>query len=878
MGEKDEVTLVPSIKALGACIDREYQEVDRGKVLRLFQNIAPSSTLWIRRFVADAGLSRSVYVMDDHDVFALVCQAIRDGRLVGVQKATTKTQAPSETAERRRLVRKIESITQGRLHHSGRSYKLVADIDLAKVPGRNDYMVVPRVDAEGVLADIGGAPGVLPEVAAAFAQTREKLTQDWRPPLFPDGLVLLRRDVSRVAASPVQEPAITPSQMRALAEAEAAITMLQVPEFIASGAETVTIRYAFTDPRHRLTDAVLLIFSKKNEATPVWSRDIPAAHVADGRGSLDWNGSLDISPGGDFPDGFATLAGSPYLVRITAKDGGKELSCEAEIRVEVAEVKLEVAANCLTNVRDKEVAKRLTSLGKTQAIGLRVTEFFTGAIEKKIARRYDPDAKEPAPAVDFGHGSAFRQWGGLRLPLVATVLVHNSRSGRTVAGKAMGQARVLWDYIEPPPASRPNVTDDSNAYLHAVETYDSANAWPTNGRNTPVLLGGKRAAKRATTPVLDVPDKGIVDFPFKVIFPEKRFWAAFSEIEKSGAHEGSAGVVFRPSVISGDAYNVTAHVDVARALDTRDPIPEQTAHGDTGWLEMRREVPLVRFVRKCPEVEATLRDVGAFTAPAYLGCLNEIPDQCEVLDRASYYKLLDNALKEIIESKKRRPKSKNKLFDEFAMFPIDDQYDMEPSWWSRHVGDGARRPVKEMVRFRKYAEFVERCEVALKEPAYEKLKGELASWNAPKGNASYAQKVEDRATALASLIGKALATQPGITIASFAKLHNLEGSATITNGLAALQASEKSRATIMLFRDSPETLAHELGHCLFLPHAPSVSDAKLKIGGAIPSRHVPGTVRCLMAYGDSRPGFCAICLLRLRGADGEHLSPDGLVP
>jgi hypothetical protein len=578
--------------------------------------------------------------------------------------------------------------------------------------------------------------------------------------------------------------------------------------------------------------------------------------VADGRGSLDWNGNLDTSPGDDFPDGFATLAGSPYRVRLSAKDGDKELSREAQIRVEVVEVKLEVAPSCLTNVGYQEVAKRLQPLGITQTVPLRVSSFI----------KLDTQAKDLGPGEDIGHQEATKVWEGLSIPLVATVLVQSSRKNHVVAGKALGRARILWDYIEPPPASRPGISDDNNQYLHAIETYDQEHAGPPNGRNTPVVLGGKRSGKETSSPVLGGPGKGIVDFPFALEPGKDRFWAAFSELQKAGDREGQAGIVFRPSVISGDAYKIMAYVDMHGTLDSLDPIPDEIPRGDAGWLEIRREVPVVRFVRKCPEVSVKLNDISSFTDPAYLGCLHEISDKDEVLGKAAYTALLQDALGKI-----RRPNGR--LFEDFAMLPIEEQYDAEASWWDRLWGDPERIASRVMVSFRKYDKFIDACDEAVKRPSHAGLVEEGKRWKRAGGKETYSALIHDRAATMATHMGQALAVQAGVTVVGFDGLHNL---GPITIGKAVPQKQDRWRITIMIFDNGADTLAHELGHCLFLPHAPS--SRGIKIAGVKASRHVRGHDRCLMSYGNNRPGFCAVCLLRLRGANGNKLGPMGIVP
>jgi len=118
--------------------------------------------------------------------------------------------------EQRRLVAEIESQTRGRLKEGSREYELVAGADLARVPDRNGYEVVAQGEAHRVLGELAKQSGGRADLTDLFGKARDKLSPDWRPPLAPNGLVLLRRihTPQAVAASP--EPAITPSQLRAL--------------------------------------------------------------------------------------------------------------------------------------------------------------------------------------------------------------------------------------------------------------------------------------------------------------------------------------------------------------------------------------------------------------------------------------------------------------------------------------------------------------------------------------------------------------------------------------------------------------------------------------------------------------------------------------
>lgn len=167
----------------------------------------------LRQFIADNRLTRqALRDLSDHDIQDLVRAHIRRGEVVVLRPG--RSSASNEAQELRRLIAQIDRQTHGRLTCRGRQYKLVLGDNLAKIPGRDAYEVVPQAEARAVLdqisRDAAGPRDLL-------VQAQEKLSKDWQPPFSqPDGLVLLRRTPVRAATPKDLGPAITPSQMRRL--------------------------------------------------------------------------------------------------------------------------------------------------------------------------------------------------------------------------------------------------------------------------------------------------------------------------------------------------------------------------------------------------------------------------------------------------------------------------------------------------------------------------------------------------------------------------------------------------------------------------------------------------------------------------------------
>lgn len=209
MIDSPEVVLVPSTMWLLAGADSGFRETDRQTSLGRLASLDAHRMMEARAFAHQLGRF-DIQRMDDRQVLDLIRNAIVDGRAVVVCKSAGKVVPLSATAELRRLVAQVERATRGRLPYRGRQYKLVVDVELAHLPSRDYYEVASQSEARAVLEGIAKES---PASAEFLKKAGEKLSKDWRPPLQPDGLVLLRRLAVVQAAAPPSGPALTPSQL-----------------------------------------------------------------------------------------------------------------------------------------------------------------------------------------------------------------------------------------------------------------------------------------------------------------------------------------------------------------------------------------------------------------------------------------------------------------------------------------------------------------------------------------------------------------------------------------------------------------------------------------------------------------------------------------
>jgi hypothetical protein len=218
--DRGRIVVVEALDALRLCGDGAYEAVSASAALWGIEGESHNLSWEIQDFAMRIGLA-SLYSTRcrDEDLVELVGAGIERGDLVGLRKVRTSAATETEpTVEQRRLVAEIERETRGRLHYDGRQYRLCAGTDLKGTPERDSYEVVRQDEAKRVLDGLAKASGLRADLASALGKARDKLTPDWRPPLAPDGLVLLRKTHVPMAAMASQEPAITPSQLRAMME------------------------------------------------------------------------------------------------------------------------------------------------------------------------------------------------------------------------------------------------------------------------------------------------------------------------------------------------------------------------------------------------------------------------------------------------------------------------------------------------------------------------------------------------------------------------------------------------------------------------------------------------------------------------------------
>lgn len=645
---------------------------------------------------------------------------------------------------------------------------------------------------------------------------------------------------------------------------------LSGPSHIASGAEEVELVYTVSDPDGITTGITVRLLRQRDSAE---LKRFALSDHAHGPHPFPWDGSVAH---GDFANGYANIRHSPYVVEATLHGPKGDRTRRHTVAVELVEFKVRLAlASTLSGAADRAVHGQVP--------------YVPVSGKQKLFLTSDLYATQSAEMEDNTAFTAYQTlWGdGPRLPLEVVTRVRASTGTSVPAAKALGDARVLWDHDDAPRSRGAYLSATAKAFIDRARAYDLAAGRPVNGDNAHLDRGGKRAAAAGTAAVFVAPDGGVSGFPYTSAPGGTRWWSALSDFVQGGEREGMTGVVFRPARTAGDNYRVRAYLDLDRALDTADATPTGAARTvDVGEFEVWRRITLRAHWRKTAAITAALPSVTDYYADAYM----DVDDQMgapQSFNRATYDAAFTAARGAV------DPAMIPALMRRYSLLP-GNQYDLArpPDSFGgavvRWFADAGRwianlfganlspSPTTWVCTFRPYADFKEAARSG-EGFTDAQLTAALANITADT-EGRYAERCTDYASEIATEMCKAKATASGVTILQFDWTHSLEEPAN--DGRLNGNAVFKTRDTcgFALYNPRQDTTGHEIGHDLFLPHAPRLhsNGSVINAGGGItPDAHDVNEMRCLMSYARPRPGFCGLCVVRLAGWDRTVFDRNG---
>lgn len=643
-------------------------------------------------------------------------------------------------------------------------------------------------------------------------------------------------------ASPV-DPGAAPTQ-----ELDFGITALRLPPRLAPGAETVQVEYTVRDPDARVAAVTFELFAT-GIPSPVWTKVIRGAAAADGEHTFAWDGRIVVGPA--FPDAYVTLEASPYTLRATVSGRGRAAPERQTATFSVSLAELKVSLGPREALRDpKDLAVFDAMLGAQGGLALEPVFLDSDLYKMNLDEMYTDAA---AQLYRF-------QWGdGPRIPLRGEVWVASAGGEPLLAPMAVGNARVLWDYEEPP-ASTPS---DARArrFVTDAKDYLSASAHPRSGVNCHRDHGGKRSAE-GWPAVFSTEGLAYASHPTTA-----RRHALYTAVARAGADRGCSGVIFRPSRIASDAYVVRALLDIERSADAPTPatLPPSPKGGPRSLARVTavtvwREVHFVRYLRKKAETTPIRVDVVAkHFAEAQVLVSRRTPAgvkvEPEVMPREGYNERILAAANAL-----------GRVVSQCALAPVD------------HYTNGPW-----CVTFRPYAEF--RAAFAAMHAGRSPAQVDAMLRADGLGNETdYASVCEYRwgnRILLASCTHWNAAR--GITLVHFDRvqpwshlaMRPVEGRGRILRPLGgwAPDVPRRDATSCLIFvlktgAEGDRVASHELGHQMFLAHAPSGP-----VAGADRTAHDAEDPTCLMGYLPNVDHFCGLCVLRLQGWSRTRLQP-----
>jgi hypothetical protein len=676
------------------------------------------------------------------------------------------------------------------------------------------------------------------------------------------------------------------------------IENLVMPEFLAAGAEEVELTYTVRDPAGIISEGtfeVLVTDGSRVVHTRALNSGGRTDEYKDGSRTVKWKGKIEGAAAGEFPDEHVSIQFSPYKVKITASAPGALTKgvIEREFKVEAEKLELEPGDKAVLALKKyKDVYDgALPAKGGKKELYL-LSDIF--CLDNNVNEDHHDDR------TDYTQYETM--WGnGPLIPVQAKVFIKKSAGPSVLAPLAWGNAKVMWEHksvdkVKGTLADRPwNYVNDAQTRFK-----DATNPVGDNcpgDENTPAEdFGGKRTAEGQRSHYLLPGSYGtdVVNFPFPVTAGGTRKWVAFSQAEKTDGHAlyGKTGVVFQPSRMAGDKYELHAYLDAKVKYDKTGTITEPI-HDYTGTFEIWRELEIRQTYLKDPGItKYAVAEVRKFYDKAYM----KVTDHSTFapFPQAEY----DTAFADAITAQGDTILETYAVDQPAGQYAVSGKSAMRVKTWKVFFKDYRNAKVSsadinvyrdaDLPRFNKLGgkTTARRSEVR-KLLAREQLK---SAWGVPSADSnSYKEKcLEFAEEVIMKACNKLMDQAPGDGLVAFFFEYMLcmpgkaqpacpestmgqamfgdEYDRCVRNKVAYVQLYPAAQHTAPDTLDA--TFAHELGHQLFLPH--TVTEDAAKDAEA----HDRADSHCMMSYNYSKPlEFCGYCLLRLRGWDHDKLKP-----
>lgn len=622
------------------------------------------------------------------------------------------------------------------------------------------------------------------------------------------------------------------------------VTGVEASHFV-PGSETLAIDYEIEGPLPQVNTLRFVVVRKDAPGTRILDQSLAVPDHP--TGTHTWDGSVTDSTF----EGVANLKEAPYVVQFILHEmsGAKRESNTEQVDVLPAKVEIFVEDPGSSKLNSDEqsivqdVKKELASNhGEANIV-------YGSPVFKKSSAEMNNDSS---------YQEYENEWGqGIRIPLYTRIWLKGKSGDQKRCAKATTKTKVLWDVRLDDDAAYDDSLDDrsvhsaAKGFLKKVSDYKKAKTDP-EGRTAHKYFGGMRARASQRTATEEQWKEMESDWSLQA--PSKRGWAAYTTCKTGTPIDAETGVFFRGGRMAGDIHHVTAYVEADTSLDTQqdkklDDLPSEQ-RSNTLHFENWRRVEIVQNNKS-----------GASTTELDLKSLDAEYDKAAMeIESASGVSVqnVQGSWETHYQAVITKLGTKNSFIKNAAL--------QDPGVYP--------------VRYRDYVDYWERAHPDV--GFFGRLWHRIKAFFGAADEETYRKECDKHAYEIYSeTLKKFPLKSRGLTFYKFGADgdHNQwEGSYTAGIAPDIPGYTGRHKAVFLVFKEGKgtDTLIHEVGHLLFLAHAPGHFDPGEQPPGFQPNAHNEDEI-CLMSYHSDGEELCGLCLLKLEGWKYTKINKDGTV-
>jgi hypothetical protein len=608
---------------------------------------------------------------------------------------------------------------------------------------------------------------------------------------------------------------------------------LDSPWFVPE-AEELMVGYTITGPLDQLKSVRMKVVADDDEGTTLFEKELPS-NVASG--TFPWKG--DVAP--ETWKGFVTLKHSPYRVQLF-------LETEFGVTIQSNIGKVEVLPKDLKiRVDDLPVAKVPADQQKAIADFKKEASASSKAklvLVSPVFKVSSAEMNDDSSCIEYKNFEG----NGPDVPLFAKVFLKGKDGSAKRSVKALHETKVLWDVTMDSDRDFTAELDSRSVHSFAKDFITKASAFKKDaseppGSNCHVRLEGLRGtdAERKDKQWQSM----TASWPLSI--PSARKWDGHSDCAEEAGVDDDTGVFFAGGRMAGDSYWIQAFINHDLSLDDKD-------NGKLDKAPPERKSTKLRWtIWRYVEVTKSYK-IGAGTTELDFPALDKEYNQA-----AMFLKPGPGLKTEEIQAK-WKTEYKGVLKNEFAAdkFIQDSALD-DPEDWP--------------VRYRTFVDYWEHTHPGA--GFFGKLWNRIHSFFGSADKDTYLKQCDKTVYRIYSTVAEKFPLgSNGLTLFKFPNNgeHNLENRGSYTAGIApALSTADRHKQAFLMFEEGAgtKTLIHEVGHLLFLAHAPGHFDPPKQPDGYQLNAHDQNALDkkefCIMSYHSSKKHLCGLCQLKLRG-------------